>query len=137
MFHLRNKHRINTDDHFMNDWNYRELRKRYQCDLCECNYKYKKDLTKHKKKTHMTSSDSTENDELFKCDLCSSSYKDKKGLNEHNRNKHEGNLFSCRICEKSFNQKSNCLKHERNQHNDWYFDTNDTDIFLSFIFTNI
>lgn len=118
MFHLRNKHMINTDDHFMNDWNSGELRRRYQCDLCECSYKYKKDLTKHKKKTRMTSSDSKENDELFQCDLCSSAYKDNKGLNEHKRNKHEGNLFSCRICEKSFNQKSNCLKHERNQHND-------------------
>ena len=80
----------------MNDWNYRELRKRYQCDLCECNYKYKKDLTKHKKKTHNTSSDSTENYELFKCDLCSSSCKDKKGLNEHKQNKLEGLILLAR-----------------------------------------
>ena len=79
---------------------------------CRACFAAKKDLTNHKMKNHMTSSDYTANDELFKCDLCSSSYKDKKGLNEHKRNKHEENLFSCRICEKSFNQKSNCLKLE-------------------------
>lgn len=115
-FHLRKKHEINTNDHFMNEWNNAEEKQRFQCDLCESNYKYKKDLETHKKnhKVANHTSDKSNIEERFNCELCDLSYKNKKGLNEHKRNKHEGSTFTCNICGKSFNQKNNCSKHERN-----------------------
>ena len=111
-FHLRNKHDINTNDFFMNEWNNSEPRERFHCDMCTSNYKYRKDLQSHKKQTHETTS--VESDERFKCDQCGLSYKNKKGLNEHKRNKHAESAFNCNICGKLFNQKNNCMKHERN-----------------------
>ena len=109
-FHLRNKHEINTNDFFMNEWNDHEPREKFQCDLCALNNKYKKDLQSHKKKSH----DIEQAEERFSCDQCGSSYKNNKGLNEHKRNKHEESVYNCNICGKLFNQKNNCMKHERN-----------------------
>ena len=73
-FHIRNKHQVNTSDHFMNEWNDPEERKRFQCKSCDANYKYKKDLGTHKNKHHGgidSQINKSPSDSIFKCDLCS------------------------------------------------------------------
>ena len=113
-FHIRNKHQVNTNDHYMNEWNIPEERTRFQCNLCDSSYKYKKGLEAHKKENHDIQSIGSDSERKFKCDVCSLSYKNKKGLKEHKEIKHETHSFSCKICGKTFGQKNNCLRHERN-----------------------
>ena len=113
-FHIRNKHQVNTNDHYMNEWNIPEERTRFQCNLCDSSYKYKKGLEAHKKENHDSQSIGSDSERKFKCDVCSLSYKNKKGLKEHKEIKHETHSFSCKICGKTFGQKNKCLRHERN-----------------------
>ena len=117
-FHYTNMHQIDRKDHYKNTWNAWEDRERFQCSICDCHYKYKKDLSKHQKINHTlnnqeTNKSSLESPDKFKCDLCDRWYTNQKSVYEHVRNMHEENSHNCKVCGKVFKQRNNCLKHER------------------------
>ena len=80
-FHIRNKHQINTRDHFKNEWNDTEERERFQCTSCDSNYKYKKDLEAHRKKNHNVHEATS-----FSCKICSKNFTQKNNCLRHERN---------------------------------------------------
>ena len=79
-FHIRNRHQVNTYDHFMNDWNDPEDRQIFQCNLCENDYKYKKDLEAHNKKCHGKEVNT------FTCSKCDKCFSQKNNCLRHERN---------------------------------------------------
>ena len=48
-FHYTNMHQIDRKDHYKNTWNSWEETERCQCNICDCHYKYKKDLSNTKR----------------------------------------------------------------------------------------
>ena len=98
-FHYTNMHQIDRKDHYKNTWNAWEETERFQCNICDCHYKYKKDLSKHQQINHTvnnqeTNKSSLESPDKFKCDLCDRWYKNQKSVYEHIRNIHEESFCS-------------------------------------------
>ena len=85
---------------------------RYECDMCDSSYRYKKDLNLHKRKKHEETVAAENN---FPCDECSSIFKAKKTLNTHRNLKHSNSIseFPCPTCGKVYNQKNNMKRHSK------------------------
>ena len=85
----------------------------FQCDYCDKNYKYRRDLTEHMKRQHL---DQCPNDPILVCDWneCHFRTKSMKALNAH---KCSHTLpFECQICKHRFSTKNNMKKHLISKH---------------------
>ena len=79
---------------------------KYQCEVCQQNFKCKRVLTVHIRKTHEKIKD-------CKCDLCPKEYYSERGLQCHKNEFHKmGNRFECEICNKSFTRRLTLKQHE-------------------------
>ena len=84
-------------------------RDRYNCDKCERNFKYNKDLRRHIRNVH--------DNVRYNCDKCGKTFSQNSHLNRHIQSIHE-NLreFNCDDCEKSFNVKGHLTAHIKTMH---------------------
>jgi len=104
--------------------------KRWKCDICFKNYRGKKHLMKHKKRSHgdkvtegtasVNGSTNDENtiikqevdDSSQKCTYCGEEFQYKKSLKKHLRNRHESKSLNCDSCDKAFKNSTELRQHQ-------------------------
>ena len=90
------------------------LKKRYPCDQCSYQAKYKQDLTKHILSVH---------DKVrYKCPHCDHEATNESNLRSH-MNRHKGIKYPCKFCDYEFNSSSNLKRHLGTAHKDRLSDT--------------
>ena len=107
--HMLNIHGINMYKAMYGNF---ECQDRFDCDMCDATFKYKKGLNAHVRLKHENTSGKPSS---YTCDICPSVFKELKTLTSHKKLKHSESQedFPCQICGKTFNQKKNLKRHEK------------------------
>ena len=77
----------------------------FECDICEENFNFRKELLKHYNQIHKIC------EKVVKCNICSKSFQNKYTLAKHNGTVHGGkNKFNCN-CGKLFSSRGDLKRH--------------------------
>ena len=88
-----------------------EIKKLFQCQICNKLFTAKRNLSTHSKEIHLKS-------KVFTCDICKKSFTRPNLLKHHQEKVHEGtiHLFQCLQCDQTFTQATKRKRHVLSVH---------------------
>ncbi|XP_023219483.1 zinc finger protein 184-like [Centruroides sculpturatus] len=93
---------------------------KFKCNYQNCTYdtRYKWNLLRHVKKTHLKAklSQNESKERKYRCDSCTKSFKLPSDLKQHMLSHSKERQYSCDICKRKFRYKFNLNQHNKRKH---------------------